>query len=152
MIGMPAGFATAILLALLNSVGKPLLFLSAPTRGWLLGIPFAVGAFSVAGVPPAAGFWGKASLVRTALTVEREWVRIALVALVVAGGLISIVYMFQAYQREYWEAEEAGPRSVFGRRLVVAVLAVTVVVLGVWPEPALWVSEQGAAVLAGGLP
>ncbi len=54
-IGGPAGFTAVVLFAIVNSINKTLLFLSENLRGWLTGFAFAVGAFSVAGVPPAGG-------------------------------------------------------------------------------------------------
>lgn len=58
-VGGPVGYATAVLYAVLNSTNKTLLFLATGVHGALVGAAFAIGAFSVAGVPPAAGFVGK---------------------------------------------------------------------------------------------
>jgi multicomponent Na+:H+ antiporter subunit D len=150
-IGGPAGFSAAILMAIVNALAKPLLFMSAPLRGWALGIPFAVGAFSVAGIPPAAGFWGKASLIDAALTTGSSIERVSLIVLILVGSGLSVFYMFQAYQREYWEPhEQEGRPSARGRLAVVAGLAVLVVALGVWPEPMLAAAKAAAAVLAPG--
>lgn len=141
-IGGPAGFSAAVLFAIVNAANKTLLFLSENLRGWLTGFAFAVGAFSVAGVPPAGGYLGKAGLFRVAAE-ENNW---AVIALVVIGSVLSFVYMFQIYQRRFWAPEVAepamtvsSPRSV---RAVVVVLAVTTLLIGIWPEPLLWVSEQ----------
>src|SRR5215212_5720379 len=58
-VGGPAGYAAAILYSVVNSLNKGVVFLAAGLRGPLVGGTFAVGAFSIAGVPPAAGFVGK---------------------------------------------------------------------------------------------
>ena len=55
-IGGPVGYAAAVIYAVVNSLNKLLVFLATGLRGWMVGAAFAVGAFSIAGVPPAAGF------------------------------------------------------------------------------------------------
>lgn len=141
-IGGPAGFTAAVLFAIVNAFNKTLLFLSENLRGWLVGFVFAVGAFSVAGVPPAGGFLGKAGLFRVAAQ-DNNWV---VIALVVVGSVLSFVYMFQIYQRRFWTPQDEGvaspapsPMSV---RAVVVAIAVATLVIGLWPEPVLWVSER----------
>jgi multicomponent Na+:H+ antiporter subunit D len=151
-IGGPAGYAAAVLFALLNAAIKTLLFLAAPTRGWLAGVPFAVGALAVAGVPPVSGFWSKAAVIRASLEAP-GLASAALILAIVVGGALSFVYMFQVYQRTYWEATvDRATVSTPGRRLIVAALAVTVLLLGLLPGPLLAVSERAAAVLGGGGP
>ncbi len=147
-IGGPAGYTAAVLFAIVNSVNKTLLFLSENLRGWLVGFAFAVGAFSVAGVPPAGGFLGKAGLFRVAAE-DDNWL---VIALVVVGSVLSFVYMFQIYQRRFWNPEVsdsanavASSRSV---RAVVVILAIITLLIGLWPEPILWVSEQAGHSLA----
>jgi multicomponent Na+:H+ antiporter subunit D len=147
-IGGEAGFAAAVLFAIVNSVNKTLLFLSENLHGWLVGFAFVVGAFSVAGLPPAGGFLGKAGLFRAAVS-DENW---AITALVVIGSAMSFVYMFQAYQRRFWVSDPdikiirtPNPASV---RAVVVVLALVTLTIGLWPEPVLWVSEQAASAIA----
>ena len=106
-IGGEAGYAAAILFAIVNSLNKTLLFLSENLRGWLVGFAFVVGAFSVAGVPPAGGFLGKAGLFRAAVD-DDQW---AIIALVVVGSVFSFVYMFQTYQRRFWIPPDEGQIS-----------------------------------------
>jgi multicomponent Na+:H+ antiporter subunit D len=144
-IGGSAGFTAAVLFAIVNSLNKTLLFLSENLRGWLTGFAFAVGAFSVAGVPPAGGFLGKAGLFRVAAE-DDNW---AIIALVVIGSVLSFIYMFQIYQRRFWNPDVndaanrvSSPTSV---RAVVVVLAVITLLVGLWPEPILWVSEQAGS-------
>ena len=141
-IGGPAGFTAAVLFAIVNALNKSILFLSENIRGWLTGFAFAVGAFSVAGVPPAAGFLGKAGLFRVAVE-DNNWV---VVALVVVGSVLSFIYMFQIYQRRFWNPEVAESANIVATpapvRAVVVVLAVLAIVGGLWPEPLLWISEQ----------
>lgn len=146
--GEPAGFAAAIVYSLLNALNKTLLFLTVGLRGSLAGWAFAMGALSVAGVPPAAGFLAKAGLFR----VGAELGRPVLSVLVFAGGALSFVYMFQLYQRTVWAEQRDEGEKRRGPRLVVAVLALAVVALGLWPEPLLSAGERAAAMMGRAVP
>jgi multicomponent Na+:H+ antiporter subunit D len=149
-VGGPVGYGAAVLYAVVNSLNKTVLFLARGLRGWLVGAAFAVAAFSVAGVPPAAGFIGKAAVFRAGVD-SLGWV---LVALVFLGSVLSFVYMFQIYQRDYWTTAGTSERRVspIAVRLFVLLLAGGLLLLGLWPEPLLAVSQQAASVLDGGSP
>ena len=143
-VGGTVGLAAAVVYAVVNSLNKALLFLSTEIRGWLVGAAFAVGAFSVAGVPPSAGFFGKVELFRAGI----EEQSVALVALIFVGGALSFVYMFQIYQHDFWgRNRRGGEPSALGLRLVAAVLAVLVVAVGLWPEPLLAAGREAAEAL-----
>ncbi|MER3436441.1 MAG: oxidoreductase [Chloroflexota bacterium] len=147
-IGGQAGYSAAVLFAVVNSLNKALLFLSENLRGWLVGASFAIGAMSVAGVPPAAGFVSKAALFQAGIAEDS----VALLILIFVGGSLSLVYMVQAYQRRFWQPdgtpEGASPAASPTRvRAIVVALAMLVIVLGVWPEPLLSLSRNAANVL-----
>ena len=143
-IGGPVGYGAAVLFALINPINKTLLFLATGVRGWLVGAAFAVGAFSVAGVPPTIGFFGKLALFRAGIATDNA----ALVGLLFLGGALSFVYMFQIYQRDHWSRDEASaPPSPRAARLLVLGVAVVVLALGLWPEPLLLASQRAAAIL-----
>jgi multicomponent Na+:H+ antiporter subunit D len=143
-VGGPLGFAAAILYTVVNALNKTLLFLTAQMRGAIVGAAFAIGALSVAGVPPAAGFVGKLELFR-ATADDPE-----LIALLVLGSALSFVYAFQTYQYDFWRGERTGKRSTLPQQGVVAALALLVLAAGVWPEPLLALSHAAADLLAGG--
>jgi multicomponent Na+:H+ antiporter subunit D len=144
-VGGPIGFAAAVLYAVVNSLNKALLFLSTELRGWLVGTVFAIGAFSVAGLPPAAGFLGKLALFQTGVDAGSA----LLVALIFVGGALSFVYMLQIYQTDFWAGQREGERSSARARVVAVSLAAVVLALGAWPEPLLALSREAAAVVAG---
>jgi multicomponent Na+:H+ antiporter subunit D len=146
-IGGEIGFAAAILYAVINSLNKTLLFLSANVRGVLVGAAFAVGAFSVAGVPPVGGFIGKLALFRASIDDESIW----LTTLLFVGGALSFVYMFQLHRRRYWIPEN-GEVSPVGARVVVAILAIAIIGIGVWPQPLIELSDRAATMIPGALP
>jgi multicomponent Na+:H+ antiporter subunit D len=147
-VGGVVGYAAAILFTVVNSINKTLLFLSGSEANRFAGIAYAVGGLSVAGIPPGSGFWSKTAVMRSALVAESQGTRFLLAAIVVAGGILSILYMFQSYGRTYWHAE-AGPdtATAFARTGIVLFLAVFVVALGLWPEPLLAISDRAAAIL-----
>jgi multicomponent Na+:H+ antiporter subunit D len=145
-VGGPVGFAAAILYTAVNALNKTLLFLAAGMRGALVAGAFAVGALSVAGVPPAGGFVGKLELFRVGVAEDS----VALVALILLGSALSFVYAFQVYQYDFWRGERSGPVSPLAQRLLVASLALLVLVAGAWPEALLALSRDAAEALPGG--
>ncbi|UJA19426.1 oxidoreductase [Thermoleophilia bacterium SCSIO 60948] len=142
-IGGPVGFGAAILYAVVNALNKTLMFLGSRMRGTLVGAAFALGALSIAGVPPAAGFVGKLELFRA---VAGEPV---LIALLLLGSILSLIYAFQIYQFDFWRLEREGAVGHAGQRAVVAVLALLVLAIGIWPEPLLALSQDAAEALGG---
>jgi multicomponent Na+:H+ antiporter subunit D len=127
-----------------------LLFLAVGIRGALVAGAFAIGALSVAGVPPAAGFVGKLELFRAGIVVGSP----ALVVLLVVGSALSLVYMFQVYQGRFWRTDPSaqGPASSLPLRLLTAAVALIVLAAGLWPEPLLAVSDRAAEALLAGVP
>jgi len=145
-VGGPVGLAAAVLYALVNSINKTMLFLAVGVRGPLISAVLALGALSVAGMPPAVGFLGKLTVIHTGIVVGSP----ALVVLLVAGSALSFVYMFQMYQHEFWRTPRAGHTSRWPLQLVPAALAVLVLAVGLWPEPLLALSRDAATLLSRG--
>lgn len=145
-IGGQLGVAALVIYAVINSLNKTLLFLATGLRGPAVAGAFAIGAFSVAGVPPAAGFFGKAALFRASVAIDSA----ILAGLVFLGGALAFVYMFQAYQRDYWQQAATRPASPLAGRVLLAGLAGIILLLGVWPQPLLQVSEAIGLALGGG--
>jgi multicomponent Na+:H+ antiporter subunit D len=145
-VGGPVGLAAAVLYAVINSLNKSMLFLAVGLRGRLVSATFALGAFSVAGVPPAAGFLGKFALIHTAVSADSP----ALVAVLVAGSALSLVYMFQIYQHDFWREQAATPPSPWPLQLLPALLGLLVLAAGLWPEPLLALSRDAAFMLSSG--
>lgn len=150
-IGGQVGLTAAVLYTVINSANKTLLFLSGAQPGRYSGLAFAIGAFSVAGVPPALGFWGKTALFRATIEDVSESGRIVLTAIVILGGVLSLLYMFQSYGRTYWHAPTTiATRADSVRVGIVLVVALLILISGLWPEPLLALSELAAATLIPG--
>ena len=140
-VGGPVAFAAAILYTVVNALNKTLLFLTLRMRGATVAAAFVVGALSVAGVPPAAGFVGKLELFHATAGDP------VLIALIFLGGALSFVYVFQVYQYEFWRNAPSGPCSGWPQQAIIAVLALVTLSAGLWPEPLLALSRDAAAVL-----
>jgi len=149
-IGGPVGFTAAVLYSVVNSLNKGVVFLAAGLRGPLVGAAFAVGAFSIAGVPPAAGFVGKIAVFKAALAVGSSVTGAALVALIFVGSALSFLYSFQVYQRRFLAPQDGEKTGPLPARLLVFSLAALLLLLGLWPEPLVYLSQAAAGALAGG--
>ncbi|WP_244237330.1 complex I subunit 5 family protein [Corallococcus llansteffanensis] len=139
-LGGREGLSAAVALALAGSVDKTALFLAQDRGGERARRAYSVAAFSTAGVPPTAGFWSKAWLLRAAL--ERGHPLLA--GLVVLASVLSLLALFRAYQREQWLREGAALHR--GTGAVVFALSLALVATGLWPEPLL---RAGRAAVAG---
>ncbi len=148
-IGGRAGFVAAILYAIINSLNKTALFFAMNLRGWIVSAAFAIGAFSVAGVPPALGFFAKLALFRLGAN-ERDW---WVIALVFIGGAMSFIYMFQLYGWRFLKPADGDETPTpLVAQLITGAVALALVALGVWPEPLLALSQHAASVLPGVAP
>ena len=140
-IGGPVGFAAAILYTTINALNKTMLFLTTRIRGPLVGAVFVIGALSVAGVPPAAGFVGKLELFQAVHD------RPALVVLLIVVAILSLVYTFQIYQYDHWFGTRDDDPVRWRARAVPVLLGVVVLGAGLFPEPLVALSQAAAAVL-----
>ena len=149
-IGGPVGFTAAVLYSVVNSLNKGIVFLAAGLRGPLVGAAFAVGAFSIAGVPPAAGFVGKIAVFKAAIAEGSSVTGAALVVLIFVGSALSFLYSFQVYQRRFLAPQYGEKPGRLPARLLVFSLAALLLLLGLWPEPLVYLSQAAAGALAGG--
>ncbi len=144
------GLTAAVVFALTNALNKGLLFLAVGFRGPFVAAAIALGALSVAGVPPTSGFFGKAAVLRAAVDTGDA---IAVGGLFV-GSALSFVYLFVLHQREAWAPRTAGPGTgvpMRGRRTWgVALMAGAVLGLGLYPEPLLALGDAAAVAIGAG--
>lgn len=144
-VGGHIGYEAAVFYALANALNKVTLFLAIGLQGKFVGAAFAIGAFSVAGVPPSVGFLGKLELFRVGLAADSR----VLMALIFAGGVLSFIYMFQTYQHNFWVSPRQQTPSPVTPRMLVLGLAALIVLIGCWPEPLLVLSRQAATIMGG---
>ncbi len=118
-----------------------------------MAVLFLLPAFSLAGIPPLSGFWAKFALVAAGL--EAEQYLIAGVAL--ATGVLTLFSMTKIWNEAFLK-EESDARIIqsvpklgsipgYERLLMlapIAIIAILMVVLGVWAEPVFNLALQSA--------
>jgi NADH-quinone oxidoreductase subunit N len=107
---------------------------------WLAG-SMTVFMLSLAGIPPLAGFFGKFYLFSAALHAAANYGLLWLVALALLGSLISFYYYLLVLKVIFVDktAVEAPPlRLDFLQQSSIALLALIVLFLGVFPEGLIW--------------
>ena len=72
--------------------------------------------------------------------------------LLFVGGALTFVYLFQIYQHQFWRPHPEVRPAPASARAVVAVVAVVVLAVGLWPEPLLALSDQAGQALVGMAP
>jgi NADH-quinone oxidoreductase subunit N len=109
----------------------------------VMAASLAICMFSLAGLPPAAGIWGKLLLFGSALNVQsvegvalRPWF-IALAVIGVLNAAVAAYYYLRLISLMYFRESLAAPRAEGGGGAYVAALAcsLAVLVLGVYPGP-----------------
>jgi multicomponent Na+:H+ antiporter subunit D len=155
--------AAALIYALNHALAKALLFLLSGTLreatgtqalddlGGLtsvapvLSASFLVGALSLIGIPPLAGFFGKLLVFDTAV----QGAGTIALALALGGALLTIAYFTRAWNRGFWGSpsdalRESDVDPVLGG--IVAVMALAIVVVGIGVDPILAGATDAAQV------
>jgi multicomponent Na+:H+ antiporter subunit D len=112
-----------------------------------LSILYLVGGLALAGIPPFNGFISKVALVRGGADVN-SWL---ILGLVIAGGLLTIIYMTRTWQWIFQQppSEDVRPNTYASDSpLAPALLIGICVVLGVFATPLVNISEDAAEQLA----
>lgn len=97
-----------------------------------LAFIMALSLISLAGIPPAAGFFGKFYLFTEVIKAGN----IYLVLIAILGSLISVYYYFKTIISMYSDAESsATPAFGFGfAKIILVVMSVLVVLIGIFPD------------------
>lgn len=110
------------------------------------GVLFLLGGMALAGVPPLNGFVSKLVLFRSGV----EAASYAPLALLGVASILTLLYVIRAFQLVWWRPAPAGakPKPGGDRLLAPALLIGLCLVLGVWAEPLVALSQEVAASLA----
>jgi multicomponent Na+:H+ antiporter subunit D len=129
----------------LAGVGK-----ASPFAGGL----FMLGGLALAGIPPTNGFVSKLLVFQSGLTLEQY----AAVALIGAGGILTLVYVIRAFQLIWWAPLPEGHKAkAKGDHLIAPALLIALcLLLGLWAEPLVrlatgvseWLLTPGAYIAA----
>jgi NADH-quinone oxidoreductase subunit N len=98
----------------------------------LLALAMAIFLFSLAGIPPTAGFIGKFTIFSAAVAQHYYW----LVVIGVLTSAASVFYYFRVVMRMYMEAPETEPSALrFGPAMVVSLIisVAGVLYMGIFP-------------------
>lgn len=121
----------------------------------VLALMFGISAFSLAGIPPLSGFWGKFMLAKGGLDAGSY----GIVATSLAVSLITIFSMTKIWNEVFWkkkpeaaEAEmlpETAPAKTTRRLLYAPVIFLTLLILfiGLYAEPLVALSHKAAEQL-----
>lgn len=116
-----------------------------------LAAALTLGAASLAGIPPLAGFLGKFLLIRAAIQGGAENPALyGLAAITLVAAVVAIYYYFGLVRAVYWGEETADSASVsvsFPARAALLACVAGVVGLGVFPGMVLGWTRQAAASL-----
>jgi NADH-quinone oxidoreductase subunit N len=122
----------------------------------LVALALAIFLFSLAGIPPLAGFWGKLTLFFTAINVSQSpsqpWVRAWFAALAVLGVLnaaIAAAYYLRIIGAVWFRTAVAPLRAGGGWAALCSTLIAAVLVLAIGLVPGPLVRESSEATRAG---
>lgn len=97
------------------------------------GVLFFLGGMALAGLPPLNGFVSKALLFQSGLGAERY----ETLLLIGVMSVLTLVYMFRAFMRIWWEplGDDVKPKPYGDRLIAPAILIGLCLLLGLYAEP-----------------
>ncbi len=120
-------------------------------RAPLVAAAMMLCLFSLAGIPPLAGFTSKFILFSSAIyvngAIDTQWLWLIVVA--VLNSAMSLYYYARVVKAMYVDEGESTEKVKIGKAFLVAILlcVAAVIVLGVYPEPLLDLCEKAAIAL-----
>lgn len=139
LTGRPGGQEHGFLVSDLDGLAR---------RSPLVALAFTLALFSLAGVPPLAGFMSKWQIFAAGLAAGSPWVT-ALVVLAALNSVLSLGYYLPVVNALYREAP-SGALPAFQPPLAMLVplivLAGLIIVLGLWPDAIAWLLAPASAL------
>jgi multicomponent Na+:H+ antiporter subunit D len=120
----------------------------------LLALLFLVSGFSLVGIPPTSGFWGKFMLVQESFVQgQYVWGGFAL-----AVGVLTLYSMVKIWLEGFWKPHPQGDDSIVTQvnvipaYVAVSILVSLLVIIGLYPEPLVRYTDAAASMLWVNLP
>ncbi|HVN53240.1 MAG TPA: proton-conducting transporter membrane subunit [Anaerolineaceae bacterium] len=118
----------------------------------LVAIAFSVAVLGLGGLPPLAGFMSKWQIFVAGFQTQVPWVQ-ALVIFAALNSVLSLAYyaplVNAIYRREMSSTVKQGLAIPATMNIPLVLMALAVIVLGIWPDLVSWLTGPGAkAILA----
>lgn len=118
------------------------------------GVSFSLGLLALAGIPPLSGFWSKLFIILAGFSVPESGLMKVVSIAIVINSIFAASYYLWLIQRimlkkpseKVGQASEAHPLMV----LPLLILAIVLVVVGLWPGMIIQFAESAARALLGG--
>ncbi len=141
-------FAVIAVLERRDAIGTALEdYVGLASREPFLALAMALFMFSLTGIPPFVGFWGKLYVFRAAVEADLSWLAVAGVINSAISAFYYVGVVVQMYMRSPDEAAEAVETPVIHltgpARVTLAIAAIVTIVLGVWPTPLVDLTSLG---------
>jgi len=113
------------------------------------GALFLVGGLALSGIPPTNGFISKMLLFDSGIDAGQWWS----LAILGVASILTLVYTTRAFMRIWWQSPESDGRADDSTRslpdhiLAPTLLILLVLILGIWVEPLIAVTQATAAWL-----
>jgi NADH-quinone oxidoreductase subunit N len=140
-------FAVITVLERRNEIGSAITdYAGLSTHKPLLALAMALFMFSLTGIPPFVGFWGKLYVFRAAVEANMSWLAIAGMLNSAISAFYYLAVVVQMYMRSpaAADSDEAAPINLSAPTMVTLAVAVIVtILLGIWPTPLVNLTSLG---------
>ncbi len=114
------------------------------TRKPLLALTMTLFMFSLTGLPPFVGFWGKWYVFKAAVEANISWLAVVGVINITSSAFYYLGIVVQMYLRSPANADRATPLNLSGPVTITLVIVVLVtILLGFWPAPLINLTSLG---------